>query len=287
MKLLSTLLIGFSLLTPAFAEFDDKQQPPICRFAVPPFHKGLSFNDERKKYLPLMGFMSEQTGCRFVAVGARSYEDSIEKITSGKVVVAELGAVTYVEAKRKNPGLEILATAMTRSPDGSKLVDYYRSVWLVRSDNPSIESVQDLRGRSVGFVSEHSSSGYIYSTHLLKDQGIDYRTHFGKRYFLGSHPNVTNALLAGSIEAGTTSDKNYYQAVKQHGDRFRVIWESPPISNVVYVAHPSLATEMRQKLRDSLPRIDARLLSEISLVKGFAHRGDSFYDITRRILDDE
>lgn len=257
----------------------------ICRFGIPPWQKGRSFNEERKKYLPLLKWMSTQTDCKFVPIGATSYEDLIKKIAQGKVQVAELGAVSYVQAKKQNPEIQLLATALSWNADKTKLIDAYHSVVVTLKKHSLINTLQDLKGKSFGFVNHESSSGFAYPSTLIKAEGINYETFFSKYFFLGSHPNVTDAIVAGSIVAGATASSNYEAAQKKHGDIFKVLWKSPPIPNVLFASHPSLPPKIRKQLLDVLPQVDGTLLEDMTLIKGFVIRPDSFYDVTQTVLE--
>lgn len=274
------LLFIFNVWPVAYAA-----ETEVCRFGIPPWQKGRAFNVERKKYLPLLKWMTEQTGCKFVPVGASSYEDLIEKITQGKVHMAELAAVSYVQAKKQNPEVDIVATATTWNADKTKLIDSYHSVIVTLKKYEDINTLQDLKGKPMGFVNQESSSGFVYPSTLLKTgEGIDYEHFFNKYFFLGSHPNVTDAIVAGSVMAGANSNKNFEAAQKKHGDIFKVLWTGPPIPNVLFASHPSLPAAVREKLEETLPQAGSELFKGIGLVKGFVIRPDSYYNITRIML---
>lgn len=283
-RLLQVFVISWVLVLPTESPAADNATN-ICRFGIPPWQKGRSFNEERKKYLPFLQWLSSQTNCKFVPVGATSYEDLIEKITTGKVHLAELAAVTYVQAKKTNPETQLLATGLTWNKDHSKLIDSYRSVIVSLKKHKNIETLYDLQGMPVGFVNQESSSGFVYPASLIREKDINHETYFSKTYFLGSHPNVTDAIVAGSIMAGATSDKNFSIAKQKHGDVFNVLWRSPEIPNVLIAAHPSLADSVRNTLIIQLPHVPSELLTELKFIKGFVVKPDSFYDVTRTVLE--
>lgn len=279
---ITLLLVFTSTLSPSIYAADTE----ICRFGVPPWQKGRSFKEERKKYLPLLNWMSKQTGCKFVPVGANSYEDLINKISEGIVQVTELGAIPYIEVKKKNPDVDILATALVWNSAGDKLVDTYHSMIVALKKNEAVNSLQDLKGQKFGFVNRESTSGFVYpSASMKKEAGIDYETFFSKYFFLSSHPNVTDAIVAGSIVAGATYGTNLDAAQKKHGDIFKVLWESKPIPNVLLASHPSLPDSIKEKLIEVLPQANIELFKDISLMKGFVIRPDSFYDEVRAVLE--
>ena len=256
----------------------------ICRFAVPPWQKGLDFNEVKQEYLPLMRYLSKETGCQFVAVGARDYDDLVEKISTGKVMMAELGAVTYVKSQQINPGVKLVSVILSEDRETKELTDHYYSYVLSRKDNPAIKSLSDLKGQSFGFVSKTSSSGYVYPYNLLKKSGYDADKYFGEIFFLGSHSNVTDAIASGSIKAGATMEYNFKLSTRKHGDIYRVLWKSPQIPNILFASSSNMPDSIRSKLTEILPGIEAEKVKLPKRIKGFINKDDAFYDVTRNIM---
>ena len=165
-----------------------------------------------------------------------------------------------------------------------KLVDSYHGYILALKTRKAINTFNDLRGKKFAFVNHHSTSGYRYPNALMRQKGIKPNKYFSKVYFLGSHPRVTDAIVAGSVDAGATWYYNWSRAKAKHGDVFKQILETPPIPNLTIVAHPSLPDEICSKIQKVLPTIDPSLLKGLP-VSGFTVRPDSFYDGIRLLVD--
>src|SRR2546425_278376 len=114
-----------------------------------------------------------------------------------------------------------------------------------------INTVDDLRGKRMGFVSEESTSGFVFPSAYLQSIGIDYKNDFRTYAFLGSHPRATDALVAGSVDAAATWDFNLNQAVPKHGDVFKVIFQTA-IPNLLIATHPSLPGTVREAIKAAL-----------------------------------
>ncbi len=257
---------------------------PKYHFGIPPYQKGQTVDEIRQLYKPMLVWLGEQVGCQFDFVGANSYEEMIEMVASGRVQFAGLGPVPYVEAKRKNPRLRLLLTELKWNEGRTKLVDVYHAYIVALKSRQDLNGLADLRGKKFAYVDTHSTSGFQYPNALMRGQGIVPEAFFGKVYYLGSHPRVTDAIVAGSIDAGATWDFNLEQAKKKHGDLFKVIYAPPPVPNLAIVAHPSLPQDLQEKIRQVLPTIDPALLKGLP-TDGFAVRPDSFYDPIRLIVD--
>lgn len=259
-----------------------EQNLKTFHFGVPPYQKGQSVDEIREFYKPLLVWLGKEVGCLFDFVSADSYEDMIEMIATGKVHLASLGPTPYIKAKMKNPGLKLLLTHLQWNEDNSKLSPYYHGYIVALKTREDINGLSDLKGKKFAFVNLHSTSGYKYPNALMHDQGIIPESFFSKTYFLGSHPRVTDAIAARSIDAGATWDFNLQQAMKKHGDIFKIIYNPAPIPNDALIAHPTLPRGIREKIIKKLPSIDPVLLQG-QPADGFAVLPESFYDPIRAI----
>ena len=258
---------------------------PVLRFGIPPWQKSQSVDEIREQYRPVLEWLGTQIGYRFVVVGGRSYEDMIDLVARGNVQLAVLSPVPYIQAKRKNPELELLLTELKWNEAHSATVDSYTGYILARTDRTDLVTAADLKGKRLGFVNTESTSGWRYPNAMLLAAGIDARTATNA-LFLGSHPRVTDAIVAGSVDAGATWDFNLAEAVRKHGDVFKVIMRSPPIPNICLVAHPSVSAELRERIRTILPTAGAELFKKAPM-QGYVVRPDAYYDVVRTLIDTE
>jgi phosphonate transport system substrate-binding protein len=96
---------------------------------------------------------------------------------------------------------------------------------------------------------------------------------------------VTDALAAGSLDAGATWDFNLAEARKKHGDIFKIIREER-IPNLAIATHPSLGDARRKALKEALLAAPPALFEGLPTA-GFVERPESFYDGVRRLLPAE
>jgi len=259
------------------------EDKPVYYYGIMPVQKGQPLDEIRTIYKPILTWLGAEVGCRFILVHGQTYEDIINMVVDGKVQVATLGPVPYVIAKKKNAKLKLLASELYWDAGKKKPHDSYSGYILALKTREDIKMFQDFKGKKFAFVNRQSTSGYRYPKFLLSSKGLTLEDFFAKTFFLGSHPRVTDAIAAGSVDGGATYNYNFRQAVKKHGNVFKVIVESPPMPSQAIVAHPSLPDDICAKIQKALPTIDPALLKGIGGY-GYVIRKDSFYDFVRSII---
>jgi len=274
--LILTLTVLFLTAQPVFSWAES------LKFGVTPWQKGQSQDEIIQHYRPMLEYLSRETGDEYIIVSARDYKQMIGFLADGKVDLASISPVPYVLAKDLNPDIQLLVTELSLSKGSGKLTDSYFGYFLTLKTRNDINSIADLEGRKFGFVKKESSSGFKYPNAGLKKQGIDYKKYFKKYYFLGSHPRVTDAIAAGSIDAGATWAFNLAKATEKHGNIFKIIYTTPPIPNLCIAAHPGLSPEKSRAIQAALVKIDPSLLDGIP-ASGYVVRSDSFYDVVRLV----
>ena len=255
---------------------------PVLRFAIVPWQKGKDFRELHENYRPMLSYLSEACGYRFEIICGRTYQETIDLISTGKVQLANLSPVPYVMSKRRNKDLRILVVEKSWNKARTEQTDSYLGMIVCKKGAP-YETIEDLKGARFGFVKRQSSSGYRYPNAMLIDRGIEYETFFSKTYFLGSHPRVTDAVAAGSIDAGATWDYNLMLATQKNGDVYKIVYQTPPIPNLCIVAHPSVDLSLQDKIRQLLLEIDPKKL-EHTTADSFTVHDDSFYDVVRTVV---
>lgn len=281
----SVLRIILALL-PVILVFDATRvansQPRIYRFGIPPWQKDLTVDDIRGRYKPLLEWLSQRLNCKFVIVGAKDYTEISGLLAAGKIQIATISPTPYILAQEKNPGVKMLVTELSWNSDRTRKTDSYRGYILSLKSRSDINSIADLKGKRFGFVDRKSTSGFVVPNSYLREQGIDYRTYFSRFFFLGSHPRVTDAIVAGSLDAGTTWDFNWAEAIAKHGNVFKVLWTSPPIPNLGIAVHPSVTPDIQKQLQTALVNAPPQLLKGLS-ANGYVVRPESFYNSIRRM----
>jgi len=230
-------------------------------------------------YAPTTELLQRKLGRPVEFYVARNYEDLTQRIAAGAADLGVYGPASYVLAKRRLPGLRYLATCLV--PD-----DHYYSFIIVRRDR-AWQRLADLKGRTLGLGDRESTSGNLVPRRMFASAGIDVDRDMTV-FLLKRHYRVYEAVAEGTIDAGAAHSGAWDDAVRRHGDVFRVLARSAPLPREPVVAAPHLDAALVQRLRETLAAAarDPAFAAAGGELKGYAVRDEHFYDSVRALMPD-
>lgn len=173
---------------------------------------------------------------------AKSYQEGLNDLVSGKVDFSRFGPASYVTAKESDNSLEIL---VIESNKGSKT---FNGV-IVVGKSSGIRSLADIRGKTFAFGDEESTIGrYLAQLYLLRN-GIR-AADLGSFDYLGRHDAVGAAVGGGRFDAGALKESTYAKQVKD-GVPLRAIAEFPNVTKP-WIARGKLPAQIKGELRRAL-----------------------------------
>ena len=235
--------------------------------------------DRLKSYQCLVDKLPGVLGVEKVSLfPAADYDGVVQGLLGGTLDYAELGASGYAkiylaDAKAVEP---ILTTVQT---DGS--MGYY-SIMVARKDK-GYKTLEDLKGKKLGFADPDSTSGYLIPLVTLPEslKGTPVKEYFAETGFGGGHENLVLEVLKGNFDAGTTfgsgvgdfkdgyTSGNLRKMVDKgilNMDDLVELWKSPLIPNGPIVVRSTMNEDMKTKFKDfmvKLPETDAACFSAI------------------------
>ncbi len=193
---------------------------------------------------------------------AADYAGTIEGLKGGNLDYAELGASGYAAIYLSVPdAVEPVLT--TKQSDGA--TGYY-SVMVARADS-GIETLEDMKGKRMGFADPNSTSGYLVPSVAFDDMGLNPKEYFASTQFSGGHEQNVLAVLNGDVDGGVTWasgvgewEEGYTSGnLRKMVDKGMVdmsdlvqVWESPLIPNGPLVLRKSLPADVKGKVVASL-----------------------------------
>jgi len=247
--------------------------PKVLRVALLPDENASALIQNAQ---PLKRYLEATLGRGVELIVTTDYSSMIEAMRFGRIEIAYFGPLSYVLARSKSE-IEPFAVGVSK---GSPT---YTSVVIVRAD-AAIKGVSDLRGKTIGYGDQASTSSHLVPRAMLQDQGL-VSGHDYQAVYLGAHDAVARAVLAGQVQAGALSRPIYDSLVKSgklDGSRLRVLAETAPIPNYPIAMQAKLAPALKDQIRKAfLDMKDPEVLKSFR-AEGFAATNDKAYDVLRQ-----
>lgn len=194
----------------------------------------------------LAEYLSEETGLEVRYVPQVDYAAVVTSFKQGDVHLVWYGALTGVQARIAVPEADAI---VHRARDGE-----FHSVF-VAAPGSGISSLEDLRGKTVTFGSESSTSGHLMPRYYLSQEGVDTETELGSISFSGSHDRTWKLVEAGSFDAGALSEAVWERrlaAGEIDTSKVDVFYRTPAYVNYHWVAHPSIGDVFGEDALDNI-----------------------------------
>lgn len=250
--------------------------------------------DRLRNFQCLADHLKTELGVEKVSLfPAADYDGTIQGLLSGTIDYAELGASGYAKIYLADPDAvtPILTTVQTDGSTG------YQSIMVARKDS-GIRTLEDARGKTIGFADPDSTSGYLVpQVELPKAIGGTIDEYFASSGFGGGHENLVLAVVDGKFDVGTTwasgvgdFDEGYTSGnLRKMVDKGVVdmsdlveVWKSSLIPNGPIVVRNGLPDDVKAKFKAfmmDLPTTDAACFSAIQGgdFTGYTEVDPSFY----------
>jgi phosphonate transport system substrate-binding protein len=215
-------------------------QVPVLRIGL---LGGENEADRLGRYGPYRDLLARTFGIEVRLFPAADFAGVVQAFSARQIEMAGMGSSGYAAAwMDSNGNVEPLLVA--EEADGSIS---YISVMVVRRDS-GIESLEQMRGRSLAWADPNSTSGYLIPRFQLRRQGIGVEPgqFFGRTGFGGGHEQAVVAVLQRQYDAAVTwasgigdvnqgySRGNLRSMVEKgmlNMADLRIIWTSEPIMN--------------------------------------------------------
>lgn len=270
-KLACALLAAtFLCLLSARAQKDASGQEAVTVALVP---DGLTADDRA----PLRDYLSKALGRPVKLVVPDRYADTAAHLADGSYDFAFLGALTYVRSHSKDGVVPLVQ----RTSD----LQFHA---LFITNDPSVRSLKDLKGKRFAFGDVNSASGHLIPHRELTEAGVNPETDL-KFQFSGSHV-VTAALVeSGAVDAGALDESVFNSMIasgKIDKNKVHVFYTSKPFVDYVFVSRKGISEAEREKFSGALLELkegqqDAVL--KVLRAKKFVAANNSEYESIRRI----
>lgn len=181
----------------------------------------------------ITAYLSEELALSVEGFVTQDHAAAVEALRNGDADISFMGALPYVLAHDQTGAEVILAEVYRGSP-------VYTGRIFVRKDS-GIETLENLRDKSIAFADPISESGYLYPLDEFVQAGLlargeDPQNFFDTVYFAGGYQQSLQAVINGFVDAAGASQYAELLVAPDQLEELTWIAESDPIpSHVVLV----------------------------------------------------
>jgi len=215
------------------------QAQPVFRVTAIPDE---SPTELARKAAPLVKYLEQKLGKKVEFTPVTDYAAAVEALANKQVDLAWLGGFTFVQARQRSGGKVI---PLVQREEDTK----FRSVFI--TTNGSIKALADLKGHTLTFGSQSSTSGHLMPRSYLLAAGIDPDRDRKRVAYSGTHDATVAAVASGKVDAGALNISVWEKLVaekKVDPAKVRVFYTTPAYYDYNWTVHADMPAAERAKL---------------------------------------
>lgn len=206
----------------------------------------------QRKFKPLGEYLEKKIGMKVEFTPVTDYAASVEALINKKVDMVWFGGFTFVQAKDRSKNQ--ITPLVQRAED-----EKFRSVFI--TTHKDINKLEDLKGRTLSFGSESSTSGHLMPRSFLLAAKIDPDTDLKRIAFSGAHDATVAAVAGGKVDAGALNISVWEKLVaekKVDPNVVRVFYTTPGYYDYNWSVRTDMSADLKKKLTDAFLALDAK-----------------------------
>ena len=209
--------------------------------------------------------LEEALGVEVEEIQASDYNAIIEALRTGQADAAYIGALAIAYASDR---AEAIPVAM-KAPDGDRSQAVYHSLLVTSSSKEDINTIEDIKGKTIAFVDPESTSGNLFPSYeIIKafpDENLtsdDLHTNgkfFEASSYSGKHQAGLQAVIRGDVDIVPISDQILKSEIANGNAKeadIKIIHESEAIPAEGFVVSKNMSDELREKFQEFLVTYD-------------------------------
>ena len=203
-----------------------------------------------RKAEPLVKYLEKKLGTKVEFTPVSDYSAAVEALVNKQVDMAWYGGFTFVQASIRSGGKVIPLVQRTED-------EKFRSVFI--TTDPTIQSLADLKGKTLSFGSQSSTSGHLMPRSFLLKAQINPDTDLKRVAYSGAHDATIAAVASGKVDAGALNISVWEKFVsekKVDPSKVRVIFTTPPYYDYNWTVHADMPAATRAKITQAFLELD-------------------------------
>jgi phosphonate transport system substrate-binding protein len=205
----------------------------------------------QRKFKPLGEYLEKKLAMKVEFTPVTDYAASVEGLVNGKLDMVWFGGFTFVQANHMSKGKVV--PLVQRVED-----EKFRSVFV--TTNKSINSLADLKGKTLSFGSESSTSGHLMPRSFLLAAKIDPDTDLKRISFSGAHDATVAAVAGGKVDAGALNISVWEKLNEQKKvdpSVVRVFYTTPAYYDYNWTVRSDMPEALKKKITDAFLSLDS------------------------------
>ena len=245
--LLKHLLVAAALCA-GFAAYAQTATPGVLRVTAIPDE---SPTELARKFEPLGKYLEAKLGMKVEWTPVTDYAAAVETVVNRKIDLAWFGGFTFVQASVRSNGKVI--PLVQREED-----ERFRSVFITDAQS-GIAKLEDLKGRTLSFGSQSSTSGHLMPRSYLLAARINPDTDLKRVSFSGAHDATIAAVASGKVDAGALNISVWNKFVedrKVDPNEVRVFYTTPTYHDYNWAVHADMPVALRERITQAFLDLD-------------------------------
>ncbi len=203
--------------------------------------------EQTRKFGPLVRYLERQLGTKVVFTPVSDYPAAVEALVNKQVELVWFGGFTHVQAQIRSGG-KIVPIAQ-REEDTK-----FRSVFIAQKSS-AFKELGDLKGKTISFGSQSSTSGHLMPRSFLLDAGIQPDRDFKRIAYSGAHDATIASVVSGRVDAAAldiTVWRKFVEEKKIDTSKVDVFYTTPPYFNYNWSVHADMPAAQRERVTKAL-----------------------------------
>ncbi|MCF8207537.1 MAG: putative selenate ABC transporter substrate-binding protein [Methylotenera sp.] len=204
-----------------------------------------------RKFAPLGQYLESKLGMKVEWTPVTDYAAAVETLVNKKVDLAWFGGFTFVQANVRSGGKVV--PLVQREED-----EKFRSVFITDAKS-GINKLEDLKGKTLSFGSQSSTSGHLMPRSFLLAAKINPDADLKRVAFSGAHDATIAAVASGKVDAGALNISVWEKFVtekKVDPAQVKVFYTTPAYYDYNWSVHAEMPQALQDKIKAAFLALD-------------------------------
>ena len=254
---LLALIVSFIFVTSCSENANKEGMPDVLRISILPDEGKETL---LKRYTPLFKYLSDELDVKYKLEIPDSYQDLVDKFSSGKVDLAYFGGLTFIQTNKTHGVIPLVM----------RDVDTRFTSYFIAKNDKTLIKLTDFKNKRFSFGSNLSPSGHLMPRYFLKEKGIVPENYFSKVEYSGKHDKTIYQIIDGKVDLGATNAKIFDKMVENNQvsmNDVSIIWETPPYPDYIWVLRKDFDMATQTKIKNAFLSLSPGNSSHAEILK--------------------